>query len=128
MDLNFLRWIIAETGPKIYFDFRSCFFFMIKALLCGKYRTEPSSRVVGYFVRTIIARQISPFLLNLNLNPLYSIRGGSTIRAEPLMKKPSSVLLLWNPLYKWKTWSHLTFVLSAILNHDNFDIIITLLV
>jgi len=36
-------------------------------------------------------RQMSPFLLNLNLKPLYSKRGGSTIRADPLTKKPKPV-------------------------------------
>ena len=46
---------------------------------------------MGNFVRTIMERQISPFLLNLNLKPLYSMRGGSTIRADPFMKKPKPV-------------------------------------
>jgi hypothetical protein len=43
---------------------------------------------------------MSPFLLNLTLNPLYSIRGGSTTRADPLTKKPSLVDFRKNPLYK----------------------------
>jgi hypothetical protein len=41
-----------------------------------------------------------PFLLNLNLNPLYSTLGGSTTRAEPLIKKPIKEDLRLKPLYK----------------------------
>lgn len=59
-----------------------------------------------------------PFLLNLNLNPLYSNRGGSTTRADPFTKKPTVVDLRSNPLYKWNILSHLTFVLSAACNQD----------
>jgi len=33
MDLNFFRWIVEETGPKMYFDFKSCFFLIRIALL-----------------------------------------------------------------------------------------------
>ena len=43
---------------------------------------------------------ISPFKLYLYLKPLYSIRGGSTTREEPFIKKPSDADLLLNPLYK----------------------------
>lgn len=43
---------------------------------------------------------MSPFLLNLNLKPLYSKRGGSTICAEPLTKKPIVVFFRLKPLYK----------------------------
>jgi hypothetical protein len=32
---------------------------------------------------------MSPFLLNLNLNPLYSVLGGSTIRADPFTNRPT---------------------------------------
>jgi hypothetical protein len=64
---------------------------MRTALLVLKYTTEPSIRLVGNFVRTIIDRHMSPFLLNLNLKPLYSTRGGSTTRAEPFTKKPKPV-------------------------------------
>jgi hypothetical protein len=35
----------------------------------------------------MIPLQTSPFLLNLNLNPLYSSLGGSVTLAEPLIKK-----------------------------------------
>lgn len=100
IDLNFFRCIVADTGPKTYFDRRSCFFFIINKLLTRNNKTDPSNRLVGNLVRIIIARQISPFRLNLNLNPLYSIRGGSTIRAEPFIKKPKHVRRLSNPLYK----------------------------
>jgi hypothetical protein len=33
MDLNFLRLIVEETGPKTYLDFRSCFLRIRRALL-----------------------------------------------------------------------------------------------
>lgn len=59
-------------------------------LLLKKFKTEPSTEFILYLVRIINPLQISPFLLNLTLNPLYSIRGGSTERAEPLMKCPIS--------------------------------------
>lgn len=100
MDLNFFRLIVEETGPKTYLDFKSCFFRIRRALLVLKYTTEPSRWRVGNFVRIIIDRQISPFLLNLNLKPLYSKRGGSTIRAEPFIKKLKPVRLRWKPLYR----------------------------
>lgn len=87
----------------MYLERKSCFFLIKKALFILKYRTEPSSLGSGRAVCTIIDRQISPLRLNLNLKPLYSIRGGSTTRAEPLTKNPSSVLLRFQPLYKWKT-------------------------
>ena len=45
-------------------------------------------REIGLITRNSKARQISPFLLKRTLKPLYSRRGGSTTRAEPLTKKP----------------------------------------
>lgn len=119
MVLNFLRRIVAETGPKTYFDFNSCFFLMISALLWGKYKTDPSNRLVGSFVRTIMDRQMSPFRENLNLNPLYSMRGGSTTRADPLTKKPKRVRRRSNPWYRWNTCNQRTLVLSAILSQES---------
>ena len=50
---------------------------------------HPSIREIGLTTRSNKARQISPFRLKRTLNPLYSRRGGSTTRAEPLMKKPN---------------------------------------
>ena len=44
-------------------------------------------------------RQISPLILYLYLNPLYSMRGGSTTRAEPFTNKLSLVFLRKKPLY-----------------------------
>jgi hypothetical protein len=85
-------------GPFINLDFGSFFFLIviIELLL---------NRSVSLFMlnlrlrdRQIKPLQISPFMLYLYLNPLYSIRGGSTIFAEPFTKKPSSVLLRLNPL------------------------------
>ena len=57
-------------------------------------QVDPSPRAAGYLARTNKPRQMSPFLLNLNLKPLYSKRGGSTTRAEPLTKKPIVVCFL----------------------------------
>jgi len=96
----------------MYLDLIFCFFFISIPLLIGKDETEPSNRRNGRTQRTNIALQISPFLLNLNLNPLYSSLGGSTIRADPLKKKPMVVDKRLNPLYKWKVLSQRTFVLS----------------
>ena len=48
------------------------------------------------------------------------MRGGSTTRADPLIKSPSEELLRNDPLYKWKIRNHLTFVLSVINNQDCF--------
>lgn len=67
-------------------------------LFTGNRATEPSRRKRGQVQRTNIALQISPFLLNLNLKPLYSNLGGSTTRADPLIKKPTVVDLRSNPL------------------------------
>lgn len=69
-----------------------------------------------------MARQISPFLLNLNLKPLYSKRGGSVTLADPLMKKPTVVERRTKPLYKWNVRSQRTLVLSEILSQDCFKI------
>jgi hypothetical protein len=41
---------------------------------------------------------ISPFMLYLYLNPLYSMRGGSTLLADPFMKKPILVFFRLKPL------------------------------
>jgi len=41
-----------------------------------------------------------PFLLNLNLNPLYSTLGGSTILAEAFIKNPIEDERRLKPLYK----------------------------
>lgn len=75
-------------GPCKYFDFTFCFFFIKIPELMGNCNEDPSLRKNDLDVRTIKARHISPFLLNLNLNPLYSRRGGSITRADPLTKNP----------------------------------------
>lgn len=62
---------------------------------------------------------MSPLSEYLYLKPLYSILGGSTIRAEPFTKNPGEVLFLKNPLYNWNTRTHLMFVLSVIYSHDS---------
>jgi hypothetical protein len=108
----------------MYFDLTFCFFFIKIPLFEVNNDTDPSKRLSGKAHRTNIARQISPFLLNLNLNPLYSNLGGSTILADPLIKKPTVVQRLWNPLYRWNVLSHLTLVLSETCIQDCFNIII----
>ena len=62
----------------------------------------------------MIQRQISPFRLNLNLKPLYSIRGGSTDLADPFTKNPNEEVRRWKPLYRWNICNQFTFVLSDI--------------
>ena len=114
--LNFFRFNWYGIGPCIYLDFTFCFFLIKMQLFIKKEEIDPSCLILDLSDLTNKPRQISPFLLNLNLNPLYSKRGGSTTWAEPFTKKPTSVDFLWNPLYKWKTLSHLTFVLSDTFN------------
>lgn len=82
----------------MYLDRRSCFFRIKKPLLEGQLILDPSWLGKDHLVWTIIDRHISPLRLNLNLKPLYSIRGGSTTRAEPLIKNPIWVTLRFHPL------------------------------
>lgn len=111
--LNFFRFKWNVTGPCKYFDLTFCFFLIKIPLLIGNKDVEPSNRRIILWVRIKTARHIFPFLLNLNLKPLYSSRGGSMIRADPLTKSPTVVVRLWKPLYKWKIRSQRTLVLSA---------------
>jgi hypothetical protein len=74
--------------------FESCFFLIRTPLFRKKNKTEPADLSKGLVVRMTIALQISPFLLNLNLKPLYSTRGGSTDLAEPFIKKPTGEVFL----------------------------------
>jgi len=64
---------------------------------------------------------MSPFTLYLYLKPLYSIRGGSTTRAEPFTKRPGFVKLRLNPLYRWKILIQEIFVLSDTKTQDSFN-------
>lgn len=108
-----------EIGPLIYFDIKLFFLLILIAEL------SPNKIILWslYFrlkrERQTQDRQISPLILYLYLKPLYSIRGGSTTLAEPLINKPSLVNLLKDPLYNWKIFNHLTLVLSVIYNQDS---------
>jgi hypothetical protein len=82
----------------MYLDLTFCFFFIRIPVLWEKRVTDPSTRRSGLLQRIKIARHMSPFLLNLNLKPLYSNLGGSTIRAEPFIKKPKVVTRRLKPL------------------------------
>jgi len=117
--LNLRRLKVEITGPIMYFDLKSCFFLIRNPELLKGLNNDPSFLQNPYLVCTNIDRHISPFLLNLNLKPLYSILGGSTTRAEPLTKKPKWVTLLSHPLYRWKICNHKTLVLSDIPNHES---------
>lgn len=97
-DLNFFLCNLKVTGPKRYFDLKSCLFRISIELLLLNLITNPSFLTTGNLPLITNPLQMSPFLLNLNLNPLYSIRGGSTIRAEPLTKKPTGDWTLIKPL------------------------------
>lgn len=85
-------------GPFKYLDFMSNFFLMLIAAFVWKVVNVPEDVVSCLFVRTKSIRVISPLTLYLYLNPLYSTRGGSTIRADPFMKKPIEVLFRKKPL------------------------------
>lgn len=98
----------------------SFFFLIIINELLSKRKVSLFKLVFKFLDRHISPLQISPFILYLYLNPLYSILGGSTILADPLTKKPSFVLLRLNPLYKWNILIHRIFVLSETYNHDSF--------
>jgi hypothetical protein len=75
----------------MYLDFRSFFFLIVNPELLVNLTRE----LVGFFSklleRTSNIRIMSPLILNLYLKPLYSILGGSTIRADPFTKKPIEV-------------------------------------
>ena len=54
-----------------------------------KDEVDPSRRSTGLDARTINIRHIFPFLLNLNLKPLYSSLGGSTTLTDPFTNPPT---------------------------------------
>ena len=112
--LSFLTLIEEGKGPFKNFDFM-LFFFVIKipALLLNE-TVELSLFFTKNGDLTIQARVISPFILYLYLNPLYSNLGGSTIRAEFLTNNPGFVVFLLKPLYRWNIFTQHTFVLSDI--------------
>ena len=85
-------------GPCKYFDFGFCFFLISIPEFNQKSEVDPSKRNVGKALRTSNIRHIFPFLLNLNLNPLYSRRGGSTTRTDPFINPPISALWRKEPL------------------------------
>jgi len=94
----FLLKDIRATGPIRYLLPGSCFFFITIAALLGNLRVNNDLEVFCLATRAMSNLQISPLILYLYLKPLYSIRGGSTTRAEPLTKNPTEVTFLWNPL------------------------------
>lgn len=97
-EVSFLRLIFFMIGPFKYFDFGSDFFLiMINSLLVNLCILPPTDTYQQRSL-TIRPRHISPFTLYLYLKPLYSIRGGSTTLAEPLIKKPLLETLRKNPL------------------------------
>jgi hypothetical protein len=70
-------------------------------------------------------------MLNLYLNPLYSIRGDSTTLEEPLTKYDCDVTLRKNPLYRWNTFTQRILVLSETCTQDslyniyNYKVVLT---
>jgi hypothetical protein len=105
----------------MYLDLRSFFFLIVSPELLVNLTRE----LVGFFSklleRTSNIRIMSPLILNLYLNPLYSILGGSTIRADPFTKKPIEVCVRWKPLYNWNIFIHLTLVLSVTNSQDSLN-------
>ena len=118
---TFRRPLARDTQPFMKRDLSSLFFLIVRPAFTG----NCTLLCVGFFsllldlTRSI--RTISPLMLNLYLNPLYSTLGGSTIRAEPFTKNPIDVDFLWNPLYNWKIFIHLTLVLSVTNSHDSLN-------
>lgn len=119
-EASFFLFIAREIGPFIYFDIIFIFLLILSPafpLNCSHLISKVYALVL---VRTIQSLQMSPRILYRYLNPLYSIRGGSTIRAEPLINKPKWVAFLKEPLYKWNVRTHRTFVLSVKKSHVCF--------
>ena len=125
-DLTFFLGSILNIGLLINLDLGVSFFFRINPeLFFKRYSNEDLfSDLRLDFEKKSFA--ISPLIEYLYLNPLYSIRGGSTLLAEPFIKKPIFVLFLWNPLYKWKVLSQLIFVLSEAKTQVSFCTIVLL--
>ena len=87
-------------GPCKYLDLGFCFFLIrIPEFELNKVK-DPSSRRACIELRIRIILHMSPFLLNLNLKPLYSRRGGSTTRTEPLTNPLTVVERRLKPLYR----------------------------
>lgn len=117
---SFFFLIFRIIGPLINFDLGSFFFLIVTSELLLKSRVSLFKFDLKFLDLQIKPLMMSPFILYLYLNPLYSILGGSTILADPFTKNPSSVLLRLNPLYKWNIFTHLTLVLSEINTQDSF--------
>jgi len=92
--------IDLDIGPFIYFDITLHFLFIIIPEFSLNKTLLWSIKLLFLLVRHNQTRTMSPFILYLYLNPLYSILGGSTIRDDPFTKKPSLVDLRLKPLYK----------------------------
>jgi hypothetical protein len=93
-DRNFLLLIHLDIGPFRNLDFGSCFFLIKKPEFPTMNILDPSIYEFGRLDLTISDLTMSPFRLNLYLNPLYSILGGSTTLEDPLAKNPILVLFL----------------------------------
>jgi ribosomal protein L14 len=121
--MSFLRLILFDNGPLIYFDNGFIFLVILIPALLLNFSSFESFINSQLLVLHNQIRQMSPFILYLYLNPLYSILGGSTSRAEPFIKKPIRVTLRKNPLYKWNVLTHLTLVLSVMIQKESWVII-----
>lgn len=117
---SFLRPMLRVMGPNRNLDFGLFFFFIMIPELSLNRTVLASLLCLLWFTLIIQLLHILPRRLYLYLKPLYSMRGGSTTLAEPFIKKPIVVTLLWKPLYKWKIRSHLTLVLSLTNNQVAF--------
>ena len=116
---SFLRLNLRVIGPFMYFDFKSYFFLIVNPAFTRK-RTRVCVGLHSWlFDLTKRTLTMSPLTLYLYLNPLYSIRGGSTTRDEPFTKNPIDETFRWNPLYSWNILIQRTLVLSVINNHDS---------
>ena len=84
--MNFLRLKLTLTGPYKNLERGLDFFLIVIPELWFIEVRDPSICVLHFLLLTINKRLISPLMLNLYLNPLYSIRGDSTTLAEPFTK------------------------------------------
>lgn len=85
---------LDDKGPFKNLDFRFCFLVITTPELDEKYIDELSNPGLLYNDLTSHSLTISPFKEYLYLKPLYSKRGGSTIRADDFTKSPGKDFFL----------------------------------
>jgi hypothetical protein len=90
--------MLEGRGPFKNFDFIFCFLEIDIEELFEKIDEDLSIFMLVKIDLINHTRVMSPLIEYLYLKPLYSKRGGSTIRAEPFKKSPGLVFLRQKPL------------------------------